>query len=886
MFFYLKFILARSGKIWKNQKLALFIVLFLSAFINYLNNFQNFFWILSFIAWAIFGWGTLPLAFTSVTLIISIPIFIYFGLEDFAEEATVYTYFNLSALVILEVLRYFNINLWIYELQKWLVHPNFNFLRNGLKHGIFYEDPLLLNSNPLLKGYLTYDERENLAKQNEKIKQLKLLQGSSQESILKEIKRIPETEIEVFAEPTNDQIFQSQASISPATSKLNLSFNPDEDYIQKLIEKAKQQEVPKLSKPVAPEFENVTDASQLEFSYQESDSKEILYRPGYTLTKNNYDSTELENQNLEISNSDFDLLSFDGIFFSLTGLFCLLVFNLKQQVFFTHWVMLDSFDGLSNNLWKFEYLVIKVYNYFSGLNSMMVYNTFFQLTYLFSFLITYIYIKKIAYLINPNPAILVRLFIWFSSLILIFNPLTFSSFFDGNISITIIQSILVALVYLIFRYIRNSKKPKDGFLNKDFVNFVTSSSLLIFALSYLATETLSLVLIVVLGVLGFVYFRNSFMQDEIIENHEIYSPKITKFTIIKILVKLKFLFLTLAFLLGSVFVVFNRYPDLVVRSSVRSDVISFNSPTDPTEAIIGINYFEQNKHPEIIRLNKEQPIVSSIFAEGSLVRLIFIINLAILGWVGFLNKDKLNSRTYYLSLSVIIVFVILGFGYWGIFSLINNLFYGLSINYMYLINGTIYSFLGASVVTFFVYIVSKLNKLTWLYNFSFGFWVVVFMSNFYFLSVYVNYYKEPQIISELNSKCSSEDRVLVYPLDFYNSVSFDNYTDKQLGQAYQTLVTCPIFSPQEYTYRRSGEELKLRPSDSQSFSLENSFVRYISDPDRSNYQNLIEELEANLIKFVVVDIKSSSQVVSLAFNLSSVEGQNYTKSEDIFVFEF
>jgi hypothetical protein len=148
---FLKFLIKRLVKIWQTQKLASFLVLISSLILSYFFGFINLPFILVFVAWFIFNWNTFLIAVASIFLIISIPILILLKLEEEAGTASVYTYFSLAALVVLEISRYSKVNLWVYQMQKWLARPNLSFLKKFGSGTKMNENQLAVDESPVFQ---------------------------------------------------------------------------------------------------------------------------------------------------------------------------------------------------------------------------------------------------------------------------------------------------------------------------------------------------------------------------------------------------------------------------------------------------------------------------------------------------------------------------------------------------------------------------------------------------------------------------------------------------------------------------------------------------------------------------------------------------------------
>jgi hypothetical protein len=851
---FIKFFIKKAIKIWQTQKLSTFLLVILGLSFSYFFGFDNLPLFLAFSAWFVFSWNTLPIAIIAIGFIISIPVLIFLELRDVANQISVYAYFSLVALVLLEVSKYLKVNLWLYRVQKWIADPSLDFFKEIRQE----KEKNTLNSQEF-----------NFSLEN------------SEPEDTKQEKENPEFKIEF--------VNSAKPSLKSTQEKRQ---NSNHQGFKTLIQDARQGN---LVLNNSKSLEKVSDSLLNNKSNKNTTDKNQLIKTAKTqnLEKIEAVKEQIKNQlkQQEILKIKNDNPAMDIAYSLVVLILNIIIFSFQKNTAFSKWFF--SSDGFtsSQEILSFGFITDRFFNLLIlnfGLDSLVVFNTVIQSFFLLLFYINYNLLKKIYilfYRIDPFS----KFFLFLLNLVIIYNPFTLQKVLEGSFETLISQTLLFFLMQIILSFLITFTRTKTLYL-KIFLQKSFFFSLVLLLITYFNFELMFLIIPILL--LIFLYFFTKWLIKKFSKKQtesDFYikdSPEQNE--IVNIAFKIQFLILIFTFSIGSLFIFLNKTSTVSVRNNLFADLLlkyspSFDAFFDLPLVFIGLKSYNFNYVPGLKQVWESQ-IIS--FSNITLIYTsIVLLCFALLVWI-FIFHIFIKKRRLFLWLAFLLifsVFVTTGSNWEGGF-IVTFLLSFSNTNYLLLKNQSVWVLFFSLVC---LLLVSKKIEKSYKY-FVLGllsFLAIFNLIPFFSLKNYTNTFTKPTaLISELNQKCNQNNKkVLFYPIKQTILSSQTRYPDNPTVNFYLQNINCQVFLPENFIYRKSNNQLVLAPSDSESFLLNKALEDYSQSSKNERLDNLKISFLRNNIQFLFLD-SSSKDIQLLVLNLI-LDGLEPVREGNLYLFE-
>lgn len=863
---FIKFFIKKAIKIWQTQKLASVFIILISLILSYFFGFNNFLIFLLFTAWFLFNWNTLPVAVVSIGFIISIPILIFLDLEDVASQISVYTYFSLVILVVLEISRYLKINLWIYRIQRWAGNPNLAFFKK-IKDG---EVP---NLTEIDTGYeKKYQVKDLTPKSNFEVEFVNNVNNNFG-NINNSFGNINNSGLPAL--PPNSLASQkiykknykniNQKNNQSIQENLAENINPDVS-----INNYKQGE-PNFSK---------TQGSNQVLNRLEQAKKQIQLHLGKKTGKEDYQEYKDKNLTLEIA------------YLLVLLVFNVIVFNFRNKTALVHWLPTKTIINPNQEILNFSFLTDRFFNFLTttlNLNAIAVFNTIIQVSFVFLFYINYQISKKI-YTLFYKIDLSSKIFLFLLNILIIYNPFSLQKILEGQFQALVSQTLLLGLFQILLSFLIGLNKAEVVYINI-FLQKGVLLSLILLLISYFNFELLFLIIPSLILIFGFLIVKwaiKKISQKDMKNDFYIENDNDAGQTKLRNIFQIQFLILIFAFNLGWVFIFMVNMTNNSIRRSLSTEILTKYSPNLESLRNIplvfsGLKTYNFSQVPALSQIWQNQFISFNFLEYIYSFSILFIFGLLV--WITIFHVFLKKRWFFIVPFFFLLLAGIVSLGLNSPVNYFNNVFFSFSSSsYLLLKNQSIWIFLSS--LTCLLLISKKIEKVYKYLVFGvLGILVVVSLLPFFSLNQKANTFQVANIVLEVDKECDpNSQRILIHPINKKINSSQTRYPNQPVKNFYTQILNCPVYQPQSFSYRQINNQLKLTPSDTESFFLNRILSEYPNSNRQERLSNLKNTLARKNISFLLLDTaQEDNQKLALSLILDGVEVK---REGDLYLFSF
>jgi len=846
---YFRYLFRTTILIFQKQQLALMLAVIFTLLTAYFFGFNWIFWHLIFWLCLFFGFNTLWLVVTAIALMLSIPFFLFLRLDDFADQASVYLYFALAALVILEIGRFVKVNYRIFSLQKSLIKN----LQNKSVQKTEYSS-------------INFNLKKNLKSTSN------LKQENSNRAVSKVgLKNFQQNKIKT----ENENRFQFKNSFEPEQAKLFENRTPQ----------------PTVTKPKTQEFKRKLSAVKKASDFEVSKN--------YNTKKFATAQTQFETDSSNESNAEksFGWTNFASTLVALlSGLsLSIFIFNFNRLVLFENFQLVKQYQNPSSEFASPDFILHRFFNLLieNGLDYLTLWTTTLQFGFLLCLVLNFWAFKS---LINfsklsqkTSKFVSQGLTILFS-LLFSFSPWSLERVVSGEFLLLISASLsLVFLSQLSILCLNNSNQKLARYETKSWNLLI----LLTFIITYLSPFLFPLLAVsLTLGSLFEIFNRLKHKPSTKLQIFYANQQKQSKtFLIQSILTKSVLLLASLVICLNA----FGNLPStLSVNQSLAKDFSTdLNSLDQIVLSLMGRTGYKltQVDNWHLQNLFSNENLLQTVYpgfnpAIAILVLVIVVLLIAVLGFYLF-KKKHWGQALGFLIPSLILFGLSLGENRFSEF-LFTSIF-NLNTSFVFLEKSIFYLFGLSLFLIWIIFGLASLNK-TQIKSLALVFLGILLLnlSPFLVLRSYYNYLKPSLIIQNLVDSCNSDKTILQFPFYAQKSTTINRYDQVLLKQNFSDVTECQVYTNFEYQFI---PKFNLdTPSQTKKFILEakpnqltTTFAQFLHQDSLENFDNLIDILNQIQIDFLLVDANFNNNSQKLVDSLLDYQVEFWSE-ESFYIF--